>query len=147
MKFKAKLLQGGKTATGIEIPQKVIEGLGGSKRPALKVTVNGYTYRTTVGFMDGKSMLPFSGDHREASGIRGGDALDVEVEVDTAPRTVELPKELAARLKKAGVMAAYESSPPSAKKEFVRQVESAKAEDTRERRILKIIETLKKKSK
>lgn len=146
MKFKTTMKSSG-NITGIEIPQKVIEALGSSKRPALKVTVNGYTYRTTVGFSDGKSMLPFSVEHRGFSGIKGGDALDVEVELDTAPRTVEVPKDLAAAMRKAGVTAVYDASAPSAKKEFVRQVESAKAEDTRERRIVKIVDTLKKKGK
>lgn len=144
MKFKTTMKSSGNN-TGIEIPQNVIEALGSSKRPALKVKVNGYTYRTTLGFMDGKSMLSFSSEHRAASGIKGGDVLDVDVELDTAPRTVEVPKDLAAAMKKAGVTAAYEASAPSAKKEFVRQVESAKAEETRQRRIVKIIDTLKKK--
>jgi hypothetical protein len=141
MKFKTKMTASGNN-TGIEVPAKVIEGLGGSKRPALKVTVNGYTYRTTVGFMDGKAMLPFSSSHRAASGLKGGDSLDVEVELDAQPRTVELPKDLAAALKKGGAMAAYEAAPPSAKKEFVRQVTEAKAEETRQRRIAKIVEKL-----
>lgn len=144
MKYKTKMLQGGNN-TGIEVSAKVIEALGGGKRAALTVKVNGYSYRTTVATMDGKFMLPFSSAHRGASGIKGGDAIEVEVQLDTAPRTVEVPKDLAAALKKAGVTAAYEASPPSAKKEFVRQVTEAKAVETRERRIAKIVETLSKK--
>jgi hypothetical protein len=144
VKYKTKLWQQGNN-TGIEVPAKVVEALGSGKKPAVKVTANGYTYRTTVATMGGKYLMPFSSAHREASGFKGGDALDIEIELDTAPRTVEVPKDLAAALKKAGVTAAYEASPPSGKKEFVRQVTEAKAADTRERRIAKIVETLKKK--
>jgi hypothetical protein len=144
VKYKSVMAQNGNN-TGIEVPADVVEGLGGGKRAAVKVKVNGYEYRSTVAVMDGKFMLPFSSAHREASGIQGGDKINVELELDAAPRTVEVPKELAAALKKAGVTAAFEATAPSARKEFVRQVTEAKAEETRLRRIEKIIETLKKK--
>lgn len=145
-KYKTAIWQTGNN-TGIPVPPEVLEALDAGKRPAVKVTIKGYSYRSTVGAMDGQSLIPFSAAHREASGLKGGDKVEVTLELDTAPRTVELPKDLAAALKKAGVQAAYEGSAPSAKKEFVRQVESAKAADTRQRRIDKIVETLKAKKK
>lgn len=144
MKYKTSLLQTGNN-TGIPVPASVVEKLGGGKRAAVKVTVNGYSYRTTIGSMDGQSMLSFSAEHRKASGLQGGDKLEVTLELDTVPRTVEVPKDLAAAIKKAGVQAAYDKAAPSMKKEYVRQVESAKAAETRQRRIAKIVETLKAK--
>lgn len=146
MRYKTSIFQTGNN-TGIPVPAEVLEKLGAGKRPAVKVTVNGYSYRSTVAGMGGQSLIPFSSAHRQASGLVGGQKVEVTLELDTAPRTVELPKDLAAALKKAGVQAAYEASAPSMKKEYVRQVESAKAEDTRQRRIAKIVETLKAKKK
>lgn len=146
MKYKTTIWQTGNN-TGIPVPPDVIEALGGGKRPAVKITINGYKYQSTVGAMDGQSLIPFSAAHREASGLKGGDKVEVTLVLDTAPRTVEVPKDLAAALKKAGLQAAYDASAPSAKKEFVRQVESAKAADTRQRRIDKIVATLKAKKK
>ena len=127
------------------MPPEVLEALGAGKRPAVKVTIKGYSYRSTVGAMDGQSLIPFSAAHRQASGLKGGDKVEVKLELDTAPRTVEVPKDLAAAIKKAGVQAAFEAAPPSMKKEYVRQVENAKAAETRQRRIAKIVETLKAK--
>lgn len=132
--------------TGIEVPAKNIEALGTSKKPAVKVTVNGYVYRSTVAVMGGKFMIPFSSAHRGASGINAGDKIDVTLEMDTEPRTVELPEDLAAALGKAkGARAAFDASAPSKRKEFVRQVVEAKAQDTRERRIAKIVAELRAK--
>lgn len=95
--------------------------------------------------MGSQSMISFSAAHRQASGLKGGDKVEVKLELDTAPRTVEVPKDFAAAIKKAGVQAAYDKSAPSMRKEYVRQVESAKAAETRQRRIAKIVETLKAK--
>jgi hypothetical protein len=136
-------LKGEKTGpTGIEVPAAQIEALGGGKKPAVKVTVSGYSYRSTVAVMGGKYMIPFSSDHRKASGIAAGDKISVTLELDTDERVFELPDALAAALKKAGLRAKFDAAAPSKRKEFVRQVSEAKAEDTRDRRIAKIIETL-----
>ena len=142
-KFSATLLQGGKTATGVQVPDEVIEELGAGKRPAVKVSVNGYTYRTTVGVMSGTCMLPFSAEHRKASGVEAGDAVEVEVEVDAQPRTVELPDDFAAAL--AAEPAAqdfFETISNSNKKWHVLSVTGAKTEATRQRRIAKSVEML-----
>lgn len=72
MRFDATLELGGRTATGIEVPESVLEKLGGGRRPAVTVTVNGYGYRTTVGSMNGRAMLPVSAEHREAGGLAKG---------------------------------------------------------------------------
>lgn len=85
MRFRATVKQSGKTATGIEVPPEVVEGLGSGKRPAVSVTIGGYTYRSTVASMGGVFMLPLSAEHRSGAGVSAGDEVDVDVELDTAP--------------------------------------------------------------
>src|SRR5258708_23437981 len=99
MKFHAVIQLNGKTATGIEVPPGVIRSLGQGRRPPVRVTIGGYTYRSTVGVMGGKSMLPVSADNRAAAGVAAGDEVEVDVVLDTAPREVTLPPEFAAALR------------------------------------------------
>ncbi|MEA5079276.1 MAG: YdeI/OmpD-associated family protein [Anaerolineaceae bacterium] len=140
--FHTIILQTGKNTAGIQVPDEVIEQLGGGKRPLVCVKIAQYSYRSAIAVMDGKYMISFSAEHRQASGINGGDEADVTLELDLEPRAVELPEDLKAALEQAGAMAAFEKTAPSMKKEYVRQVEEAKAAETRERRISKIIEKL-----
>ena len=129
--------------TGIEVPPEVIEALGAGKKPPVKVTVNGYEYRNTVAVMGGKYMISFSSDKRAATGIQGGDPIVVDLELDTAPRTVEVPHDLLAALDAApGAREAWERLAPSHKKAHVTAVESAKTPETRQRRIAKAVESL-----
>jgi hypothetical protein len=129
--------------TGIEVPPEVIEALGAGRKPPVKVTVNGYEYRNTVAVMGGKYMISFSSDKRAATGIEGGDPIVVDLELDTSPRTVEVPDDLAAALDAApGAREAWERLAPSHKKAHVTAVESAKAPETRQRRIAKAVESL-----
>lgn len=130
-------------ATGIVVPPEVVEALGGTKRPAVTVTIGDYSYRSTVASMGGQYMLPFAKEHRERTGLGPGDPLEVTLELDTAPRTVEVPADLAAALAaRSGARDAFDRLSYSIRKEHVRQVESAKAPETRERRISRIIEGL-----
>lgn len=92
--------------------------------------------------MGGKFMVGVSNENRRAAGVQGGDEVNVTIELDLEPRTVEVPEDLKAALTKAGAMKAFENSAPSMKKEYVRQVEEAKAQETRDRRIAKIVEKL-----
>ncbi|GAA1938222.1 hypothetical protein GCM10009717_00820 [Agromyces allii] len=128
--------------TGIEVPPEVIEALGAGRKPPVVVMVNGYEYRSTVAVMGGRYMISFSSDKRAATGIGGGDAIVVDLEVDTTPRTVEVPADLAAALATAGARDAFDALSPSARKAHVTSVESAKADDTRQRRIDAIIAKL-----
>ncbi len=140
--FHTTILQTGKNTAGIQVPEEVIEKLGGGKRPLVRVTINQYTYRSAVAVMGGKYMISFNPDHRKASGVQGGDAADVTLELDLEPRTVEIPGDLKEALVKANALGAFEKSAPSMKKEYVRQVEEAKAQETRQRRIARIVEKL-----
>ncbi|MDQ1085122.1 MULTISPECIES: YdeI/OmpD-associated family protein [Microbacterium] len=141
MEFHTSLSQTG-NSTGIEVPPEVVEELGGGKRAAVVVDVNGYVYRSTIGVMGGRFLIPFSSDKRAATGLAGGDAIVVGLTLDTAPRTVEVPADLAAALEEAGARAAFEALSPSARKAHVTGVESAKAADTRARRIAAVVSAL-----
>jgi hypothetical protein len=142
MRFSTTLTQMGNN-TGIEVPAEVLEALGAGKRPAVVVRVNGYEYRSTVGSMGGKSLLPLSAERRKESGIAGGDAIDVELTLDAAPRVVDVPKELRAALDASpSAAAAWDRLPPSQRKAHVTSVLGAKAEQTRTRRIAAVVTKL-----
>jgi hypothetical protein len=143
MKFRTTLLQGKtKNVVGIVVPAKVVEQLGGGKRAPVKVTLEGYSYRSTLAVMAGKFMVGVAAEHRAAAGVSGGDTVDVELELDTSPREVAVPADLAAALAKAGRSKAFADLAPSYRKEHVRSVEEAKAAETRARRIAKIVQQL-----
>jgi hypothetical protein len=142
-RFRTSLLATGKATTGIEVPPEVIEQLGAGRRPAILVTIGSYTYRSTVGVMGGRSLIPVSADHRRQAGIAAGDDLDVELELDTAPRHVELPADLAEALSNDDAARRFfEGLTASQKKWHVQSVESAKTPETRQRRIGKSIDML-----
>lgn len=141
--FRTTLQLHGKNATGIEIPPEVIQELGSGKKPAVTVTLDGsYTYRSTVATMGGVHLVGVSAEHRAASGVAAGDEVEVTLELDTAPRVVEVPADLAEALDAAGLRQAFDALAFSHRKEHVRAIESAKAPETRARRILKAIEKL-----
>lgn len=141
MRFDTTLSQFGRN-TGIEVPDDIIERLDAGRRPAVVVRVNGYEYLSTVGVMGGKSLIPFSADKRAETGIAGGDEIAVEIELDTAPREVEVPAELASALDAAGIRAAFDALSPSARKAHVASVGGAKGAQTRARRVEKIVASL-----
>ena len=142
IRFHTTILQTGQNTAGIQVPEEIIEQLGAGKRPLVRVTLHSYTYRSAVAVMDGKYMISFSAEHRKAAGVQGGEEADVTLELDLEPRTVQLPDDLQQALSGAHALDAFEKSAPSMKKEYVRQVEEAKAQDTRARRIARIVEKL-----
>jgi hypothetical protein len=141
MKFSTQMHQMGNN-TGIPVPPEVVEALGGGKKPLVTVNVNGYEYRSAIATMGGRYLIAFSSDKRAATGIAGGDPIDVELELDTAPRTVDLPDDLASAIDAAGARAAWDKLAPSHQKAHVTSVEGAKAADTRERRVAAVITKL-----
>ncbi|QWF85146.1 YdeI/OmpD-associated family protein [Amycolatopsis sp. CA-230715] len=141
--FTTTIELGGKTATGFEVPAEVVEALGAGKKPRVKVTVGEHTYRSTVAVYGARFMVPLNAGNRAAAGVEAGEKVEVEVELDTAERTVEIPDTLAAALERhPGARAAFDALSYSKQRERVFAVESAKREETRERRILKILEEL-----
>lgn len=139
----AVLQEEGMNATGIQVPAAVITAFDSGKRPKVKITLNGYTYRSTIAAYGDLFMLPLSKEHRDAAGVKAGDEVEVTLELDTEPRTVEVPDDLAMALAEGGVTAVFDALALSKRKEHVRQVTSAKTEETRQRRIAKIVSSLK----
>ena len=142
MRFTTTVLSARKNATGLPVPESVIEALGSGKRPAVVVTIDGgYTYRSTVGVMNEQFLVPLSAEHRQASGVAAGDTVEVSLEVDTLPRVVELPEDLASAFEAAGVRAAFDTLSNSRQRALVDPVLQAKAPETRQRRIDKAVES------
>ena len=143
MRFTATIELGGKTATGIPVPEEVVLGLGRGKRVPVTVTIGGYTYRSTIAPYNGLYMLPLSAEHREAAGVTAGQEVEVGLEVDDAPREVEVPEDLGAALASDdAARAAFEKLSYSNQRRIVLSVEGAKAAETRARRIDKAVAEL-----
>lgn len=143
MRFHATVRLDGKTVTGIEVPADVLDGLGGGKRPKIVVTINGFSYPSSVGSMGGRSLIPVSAEVRKKAGIAAGDEIDVEVVPDTEPRAIVVPEDLAAALSAApAARAAFERLSYSNQRRHVQAVEQAKTAETRQRRIGKVLSDL-----
>jgi hypothetical protein len=143
MRFRTTIVQSGKTATGIEVPGEVMEALGSGRRPAVRVTINGYSYRSTVASLGGKSMVGLSAEHRAGAGVAGGDEVEVDLELDTAPREVTVPADLAAALDaEPAASATFDGLSYSNRSWHVLQVTGAKTEETRRRRVTRSVEAL-----
>jgi hypothetical protein len=144
VKFRTTILSGGKNTTGIHVPDEVVAALSSSRKPAVAVTLNGYTYRSTVASMGGKFMVGVSADVRAKSGVKGGDTLDVEIVLDTAPRVLEIPPDFAAALAaEPAALAAFDKLSYSNKRRHTMPLDEAKTPETRARRIEKSVENLK----
>jgi hypothetical protein len=144
MKFRATIELGGKTATGIVVPDEVVEGLASGKRPAVKVTIKGYTYRTTVARMGGRYLVPLSAENRTGAGVEAGDEVDVRLDVDTEPRVVTVPDDFADAMDP-HVREVFDKMSYTHRKEWVRSVEDAKSPETRQRRIAKAVAAIRAK--
>ena len=143
MKFTANIDLNGKTATGIEVPPEVVDALGSSKKPAVAVTINGYTYRSTIATMGGRFLIPVSGDVRNNAGVAAGDRVEVALELDSAPREVVVPDDLRQALDaEPDARAFFEGLSYSNKRRVVMPIDEAKTAETRQRRIEKSVSKL-----
>ncbi|MDM7854718.1 YdeI/OmpD-associated family protein [Cellulomonas alba] len=142
MRYRTTLLLHGKTATGFEVPDDVVAELGRGRRVPVVVTINGYSYRTTVAPYGGRNLIPLNAENRAGAGIEAGDEVDLDLEVDDEPRTVEVPDDLAAALADAGARAAFDALSFTAQREIVTGVLGAKRAETRERRIAQAVASL-----
>ena len=148
MEFDATLDLDSKTATGITVPPEIIESLGGGKRPAVQVTINGYTFSTTIGSMKGVSKIPVSAERRQLIGAEAGDVLHVSIVLDEAPTEIEVPRELTDALASdQGSAEFFAGLTPSQRKGFIISIESAKTADTQQRRVEKALAALKARQK
>lgn len=143
MRFRATIEQTGKTACGMRVPPAIVDALRGGKRPAVTVTIAGYTWRSTVAPMGGEYWLGVSAENRAGAAVAAGDVVDVEVERDTAKREVTVPADLAAALDAdPDARRTFDGLSYSNKSWHVLQVLGAKTEETRERRIARSVEVL-----
>jgi hypothetical protein len=143
VEFRTVLRLHGKTATGIEVPPDLVEALGHGRKPPVAVTLKGHTYRSTVAFMGGKYLVGVSAENRAAASVAAGDEIDVRLELDDAPREVDVPEDLAAALAAdPAAAAAFARLSFTRRKEHALSVSSAKGDDTRRRRLAKVLETL-----
>lgn len=140
--YETVVIGEGKHAS-LEIPDEKLVELGTNKRAPLKITINGYTYQSTATGVGGKCMVVFPMRDREAAGATAGDKVTVTLELDDGYRQVDMPDELNKALTENGLNETFHELSYSKRKEFARQVREAKAEDTKARRVEKILQELK----
>jgi hypothetical protein len=140
-KFKTKVLQGDGDTTGFVIPDKVVEALGQGKKPKVTVTINGkFSYPNTVAVMGGRYMIGISKERRKLAGVEGGEMIEVTLELDTAPRVMEVPPDLQQALDKDKPAKAYFATLSySNQRRHIDPINDAKAPETRARRIEKSV--------
>jgi hypothetical protein len=143
MRFRTTVELGGKTATGLRVPPDVVAALGSGKKPAVTVTIGGHTYRSTIAVMGGAFMIPLSAENRTAASVAAGDEVEVQVELDTAPRVIEPPADFAMALDaEPAARKAFNSLSYSHQRRWVMSIDDAKTPETRQRRIDKAITEL-----
>jgi hypothetical protein len=143
MRFRTTILAAGKTAAGIEVPPDVVAALGSSRKPPVRVTINGYTYRSTVATMNGVFMVGVSNEVRRESGVAAGETVDVDIELDTEKREVDIPPDLAAALAvDETAQRFFDGLSYSNKRRIVIPIDDAKTSETRERRIAASVQKL-----
>lgn len=142
--FRTTLLATGGNNVGIPVPEDVVLSFGVGKRVPVVVTIDGgYSYRNTISSMGGRSLISFNADTRAKTGKVGGDEVEVTLEHDTAPRTVEVPEALAVALAAdPAASVAWEKLAPSHRKAHVMAILEAKSDETRDRRIAKTLAAL-----
>jgi len=135
MKFRAHV-EPPEPMRGLEVPQEVVEALGGGKRPTVTITINGHSWRSRVAIMRGRHLIGLSNANRQAAGVVTGDEVTVDVELDTEPRVVTEPADFARALDADPVArAAYDRLSPSRKRQQVLAIDRAKKAETRKQRI------------
>ena len=145
MRLTLELQRTGGNTTGFQIPDEAVASLGGGGRPKVTVTVNGFTFPSSIARMGGSYWLGVSAERRTAAGVEGGQVYDLDVELDTAPRVIEAPADLQAALDASpGALAQWQKLSYSHQRQHVEAINSAKAPDTRARRVAKAIEMLRR---
>ena len=143
MRFRTAVLLSGKTATGIRVPPEVIEELGAGRKPPVRVTIGGHSFRTTVAPRGDRYLVGINAQNREAAGVSAGDEVDVDIELDTAPREVVVPDDLAEALAiQPDARRFFDGLTHSQKRWYVEPVEQAKKPETRVRRVERAVAML-----
>jgi hypothetical protein len=145
--FRARLQPvEGVSAICVSVPPNVMAAFAPRKRVPVNVTVNGYPFRTTIADMGSGPKIGFNAVVRKGAGISAGETATIEVELDTAERTVTVPPDLTAAMTAAD-RALFDKLSYTHRREHVQAIEDAKKPETRERRIAKTIEMVRAKAK
>ncbi len=143
MRFRTTIRLEGKTATGFRVPPEVVEALGRGKRPPVRVTIGGHVYRSTVAAYGDVFMIPLAAEHRDVAGVAAGDEVEVDLELDTEPREVTVPPDLAEALaREPDAERFFGGLSYSNRRRFVLSIEDAKTPETRQRRVARSVELL-----
>jgi bacteriocin resistance YdeI/OmpD-like protein/uncharacterized protein DUF1905 len=136
MRFRALIQAGGKTAAGIEVPPEIVDRLGAGRKPPVRVTIAGHSYRSSIATMGGVFMVGVTNEFRRESGVAAGDTVDVDIEVDTEPREVAVPADLAEALDAdPEARAFFDGLSYSNKRRIAEPIAAIKSPETRQRRI------------
>jgi hypothetical protein len=142
--FRTTLSAAGGNNVGIVVPAEIVQGFGRGKRVPVVVTIDGdFTYRNTISSMGGRYLISFSSEVRTATGRAAGDEVEVTLEVDDAPRTVDVPAALADALAADSAAAtAWAALSYSKQKAHALSVDGAKTDDTRAKRVQRVLAAL-----
>jgi len=145
MRLTLELRRTGGNTTGFQIPDEAVTSLGGGGRPKVTVTLNGFTFPSSIAKMGGSYWLGVSAERRTAAGVEGGQVYDLDVELDTAPRVIDTPDDLTAALTaEPDLFSKWQKLSYSHQREHVDAINSAKAPETRARRVAKAVEMLRR---
>ena len=140
MEFTTELVAMGGTTTGFVVPEEVVASLGAGRRPKVAATVGGHTWRTSIASIGGRFLLGASAAVRADAGLTAGETYLVMVELDTAPRAIAVPDDLAAALDaREGAAAAWAGLSYSLQRRHAEAVAAAKQPATRARRIAAVV--------
>ena len=117
----------------------------GKTRAPVKVTLNGYTFRSTIAAMGGPTCIPLRKSNREAAGLEGGESIQVRLDLDTEPRVVKPPADLVKALKAASAWDRWRELSFTHQREHAEAVEDAKKPETRARRIERAVQMIRSK--
>ena len=142
MKFRAEV-EPHERMRGLEVPREVVEALGGGKRPPVTITINGHAWKSRVAIMRGRHLIGLSNANRAAGRLVVGEEVEVELALDTEPRVVIEPADLARALDADPVArAAYDRLAHTHRRGLVLGIEGAKKPETRARRVERAVARL-----
>ena len=143
MRLRTRIEQTGKTAAGVVVPDEIVAGLGSGRHPRVRVTIGGYTFRSSIASMGGRFLLPMTADTRGRASVAAGNEVDLDIELDDEPREVEVPADLAAALDRdKAARRRFGALSYSNQRRIVIPIESAKTEETRRRRVERAVADL-----
>ncbi|WP_159614664.1 YdeI/OmpD-associated family protein [Glutamicibacter sp. JC586] len=142
--FVTTLIASNGNNVGIVVPDEIVYSFGRGKRVPVTVLIDhDYSYRNTISSMGGQFLISFNAETRAATGKDAGDEINVKLELDEEPRTVEIPEPLAVLLSaEPELLEAWNQLSYSKQRGHVDPIISARGEDTRGRRVEKVIKTL-----